>query len=185
MMDTLRDIMCLPQIHITVCTDLDIYVCLIPKHSRLNIVQANNPLLSSHQTLYGFYHLVIARLVCHLANGIPGYIKSRFQNKGTDNDTGNGIQNRISHFCSQYTDKAAHRGQCVGTMVPRIRLQSAGLNAHRRVNGIPVHPLFGNDRYQGSSQRKRCGHGDAFALRTRDDRLQPPVTDPDACGGQD
>ena len=104
-MNIFCDFMRLKESYTAVTTDLNIHIYLIPKHPGFHIIDGMNSFHCHDRMPHLLRQPGIAGLIRQFSHRIPEYIKSCFQNKSTDNDTGDGIKYRKTKLCPQDTDK--------------------------------------------------------------------------------
>lgn len=106
-MDILCDFMRLKERYTAITPNLYIHIYFVPKHPGFHIIDGMNPFHSHDRLPHLPGQLGITCLICQFSHRIPEYIKGSLQNKGADDDAGDGIKYWKTKLCPKDTDKTA------------------------------------------------------------------------------
>ena len=150
--DILGNIVSLHQCQISVGFDLGIDINLGAEQTGLQTADTHDAILLADEGAHLVDGVFVAGFVNHLIDGVAENINGSLENKQTDDDAGNRVEDREAQLCAGDTDQCADGRQCVGTMVPCIGHQCAGVNFIGGNFGKPVHPFFGDNRNDRCNQ---------------------------------
>ena len=93
-------------------------------------------------------------MIDHFIHRIFKNLIRRFHDKDENNQARDRIHDRKSHSCAHDSDQRTDRGKRIGTVMPCICHQCAGINLFRIISGVPVHRFFTDNGYNSRCQRQ-------------------------------
>ena len=111
----LCNVMSVSKWKISIHRNLRVYVDLVAEHSGTKHIQMDNSRLLGNIIADFIFVLFAARGIEHFIQGIPENIIRYFQNKDTDDNAGDRIQNRKSKHGACNTDQGADGRECINS----------------------------------------------------------------------